>query len=211
MIRALPLLLLVASVAPDAAAAPLDAPAMQALLGRFDEKMKSAGDFTARAYIETKEKDKPDVAYDAVYYRHDADDRFLILFLAPGLALAQHPGGMNHEEMMRRFSDPAAMQKMAAQAEAAQKCMKDIDQKKIDALQKRAEAAGREIERLCEAGKRDEALSKGLDLYREMSADPTVTKLRECTKDMAETMRQMMPNLPGANDEPEPTERDICS
>ncbi|MCB9549890.1 MAG: outer membrane lipoprotein-sorting protein [Myxococcales bacterium] len=83
MIRALPLLLLVASVGPDAAAAPLDAPAMQALLGRFDEKMKSAGDFTARAYIETKEKDKPDVAYDAVYYRHDADDRFLILFLAP--------------------------------------------------------------------------------------------------------------------------------
>ena len=133
------------------------------------------------------------------------------LVIAPALALAQQPGGFNHQEMMRRFSDPAAMQKMADQAEAAQKCMKDIDQKRLDALQKRAETAGREIERLCEAGKRAEALSKGLDLYREMSADPTVVQLRKCTKDMEETMREMMPSLPGANDEPEPTERDICS
>jgi hypothetical protein len=133
------------------------------------------------------------------------------LAIVPGLTLAQQPGGMNHEEMMRRFSDPAAMQKMAAQAEAAQRCMKDIDQKKLDALQKRAEAAGREIERLCDAGKRDEALAKGLDLVQEMRADPTVAKLQECTEEMAESMRQMMPSLPGMNDEPDPTERDICS
>lgn len=66
-----------------AQAAPLDAAAMQALLGEFDAKMKASGDFTARTYIESKEKDKPDVAYKAVFYRHDTEDKFMILFLAP--------------------------------------------------------------------------------------------------------------------------------
>jgi len=64
-------------------AAPLDADGMKTLLASFDKKMKSSGDFTARAFIETKEKDKPDVAYDSMYYRHDQDDKFMILFLAP--------------------------------------------------------------------------------------------------------------------------------
>lgn len=66
-----------------AAAAPLDAAGMQTLLTDFDAKMKASGDFTARAYIESKEKDKPDVAYQSVFYRHDALDKFMILFLAP--------------------------------------------------------------------------------------------------------------------------------
>ncbi|MGK0358515.1 MAG: outer membrane lipoprotein-sorting protein [Bradymonadia bacterium] len=70
-------------IAAPAAAAPLDATGMQTLLTAFDAKMKASGDFTARAYIESKEKDKPDVAYQSVFYRHDALDKFMMLFLAP--------------------------------------------------------------------------------------------------------------------------------
>jgi len=136
----------------------------------------------------------------------------LLLVCGPGLVFAQQPRNADQAEMMRRFQDPAAMQKMAEQAEAAQKCMEGIDQKELDALQKRAEAASKEIERLCAAGKKDEALTRGLALSREMRSNATIKKLRECTKDMSEMMKGMMPTqMPGMNDEPDPTDRDICS
>lgn len=69
-----------ASAAP---AGPLDAPTMASLLGRIDTRQKNSGDFKARAYLETKEKGKADLAYDAVYFRRDADEKFMILFTAP--------------------------------------------------------------------------------------------------------------------------------
>lgn len=69
--------------APPADTAPLDAATMAALLARIDLRQKNTGDFKARAYLETKEKGKADLAYDAVYFRRDADDKFMILFAAP--------------------------------------------------------------------------------------------------------------------------------
>ena len=137
---------------------------------------------------------------------------FVLTLVVPFAAQAQMPEGMDHAEMMRRFQDPAAMQKMAEQAEAAERCMAGIQQSEIDALERKAQAASREIERLCAAGKRDEALAKGLALSREMQSNATIKKIRECTKDMSETMRQMMPmsTMPGVGDD-EPTDDDICS
>lgn len=76
-----------APTAPASAAAapvgPLDAGAMTGLLARIDARQKNTGDFKARAYLETKEKGKADLAYDAVYFRRDADEKFMILFTAP--------------------------------------------------------------------------------------------------------------------------------
>lgn len=141
----------------------------------------------------------------------------VLTFVAAALALAslahaQNPQPMDPNAMMRQLQDPAAMERMAAQAEAAQQCMADIDQDKLDALEKKARQASGEIERLCAAGKRDEALAKGLALSREMSTDETVQKLRECTKDLNEMMKQMMPtSIPGVADDGVPTDDDICS
>lgn len=133
-----------------------------------------------------------------------------LLVWAPSLAFAQQPGNFD-PEMMRRMQDPAAMQEMAAQAKAAQKCMESIDRTKVDALQKRAEAASKEIDGLCAAGKKKEALARGLTLSREMRSDATVKKLRDCTAGMSEMMQGMIPSgLPGMNDEPDPTDSDIC-
>ena len=90
--------------------------------------------------------------------------------------------------------------------------MEGIDQKQLDALQKKAEAASDEIDRLCAAGKKTEALAKGIELAREMQSNKTVKKLRECTKDMSEMMKGMMPKMaPEMHDDSEPTESDICS
>jgi len=143
---------------------------------------------------------------------------FLFFVAGTGPALAQNPGypgvpgNMNAEEMMRRFQDPAAMQRMQEQAQKAQQCMEGIDQKKLDALQKRAMAASKEIETLCANGKKAEALKKGIALSAEMRSDTTIKKLRECTKEMSEAMQGMMPKIsPVLEDDSEPTDSDICS
>lgn len=132
-----------------------------------------------------------------------------LLLGTPGLALAQQPA-YDPSEMMRRMQDPEAMQQMAEQAEAAQKCMEGVDQSQLEALRRRGEETRQEIERLCAAGKQDEALAKGLAFSREVNSDPTLQKLRECSKDLSETMKGMLPAPVPATEE-EPTEDDICS
>lgn len=139
-----------------------------------------------------------------------------LFFMAPLLASAQQrsfdPSQM--EEMMRRFQDPAAMKKMQEQAEAAQKCMEDIDQAKLDALRVRAEAAGKQIEKLCRAGKKDEALEKGLALSRELRSDATLVKLRECSEGLTDMMKDMpwaqMTAMHGIEADKDPGPNDIC-
>jgi len=144
----------------------------------------------------------------------------LILFLlaVSATASAQQPQGIDPsqmQEMMKRFQDPAAMQKMQQQAEAARQCMEGIDQAQLDALRARAEAASHEIEKLCAAGKRTEALTKGLELSKDLQADTTVKKMRECSKGMSEMMQDMpwaqVSGLEGLETEKVPTDDDICS
>ena len=137
-----------------------------------------------------------------------------ILFAFAPLARAQTPPGMGMDPnaMMRQFGNPAAMQEMTAKAEAAERCMADIKKEDMDALERKAKSAADEIERLCKAGKKKEALAKGLALSREMNSDETVLKIRECTKDLNAMMKQMMPTaIPGVDDDSEPTDDDICS
>ena len=145
-----------------------------------------------------------------------------VIALLPLAAVAQQPNpgyqGMDPakmQEMMRQFQDPEAMAKLQRQAEATQRCMGGITQEQIDALQARAEAAGAEIDRLCAEGKKDEALRRGLELNREMQSDKTIKKIRECSKDLSDTMSQMpwaqMNHVKAFEDDEEPTKDDICS
>lgn len=89
---ALPLLLTSAAAvaapgdaaAPAAAAAPgLDQAGTDRLIADIDERQRNSGDYKSRAYIRSKERDKDAVVYEAVIYRRDKDDRFMILFLEP--------------------------------------------------------------------------------------------------------------------------------
>ncbi len=138
--------------------------------------------------------------------------------LTPALALAQMPQGMppgmDAEALMRQFSDPAAMERMQREAEAAQACFSKISEAELKALEKKGKQAGDEIEALCAAGKKKQALAKAMALSREMQNDPTVKQIRECSKQMSETQR-MMQNMPWAQvpgvDDDEPTDDDICS
>jgi len=68
---------------PRAVAEPLDAAGTVALLRAIDERQRSSGDFKSLVYMEQKERDKADVVYEAVIYRRDADDKWMILFIKP--------------------------------------------------------------------------------------------------------------------------------
>ena len=145
--------------------------------------------------------------------------RLILLFaLIPVLSSAQQQPGMDPakmQEMMKRFQDPAAIQEMQQQAEAMQRCMEEIDKKKIEALRVRAEAAGEEIEALCKAGDKAGALSRGLELSRELQNDATLKKAQECSKGIGEMMGGMfeaqMKEIRELQDDKAPTESDICS
>jgi hypothetical protein len=142
----------------------------------------------------------------------------IVLALTPTIGLAQQPPGFDPaqmQEMMKKFQDPAAMQKLQQQAEAASRCMEGIDEKQLRGLQARAEAAGEEIDKLCAAGKKDEALRQGLKLSRELQNDATVKKIRACSAELGDMMKDMpWANMTGLEDiesDTPPTRNDICS
>ena len=56
---------------------------MVEILKGIDVRVKSSGDYKALVYIEQHEKDKPDVAREALVYRRDADQKLMILFTKP--------------------------------------------------------------------------------------------------------------------------------
>lgn len=65
------------------ARAELSAEEQLALLTELDDRQRNSGDYKSLVYIESKQKDKADLVYQAVVYRRDADDKLVILFLKP--------------------------------------------------------------------------------------------------------------------------------
>jgi hypothetical protein len=61
----------------------LTKPEMVDVLKGIDERIRSNGDYKALVYLEQHEKDKPDVAREALVYRRDADQKLMILFTKP--------------------------------------------------------------------------------------------------------------------------------
>ncbi|MBM4352325.1 MAG: outer membrane lipoprotein-sorting protein [Deltaproteobacteria bacterium] len=80
------MLTLTATLLLSAAAVPalaLDADGMKKVLETIDERQRNAGDHKSLVYIQTKEKSREDVVMEAVVYRRDASDQFMILLLKP--------------------------------------------------------------------------------------------------------------------------------
>jgi hypothetical protein len=62
---------------------PLSTQKMVELLKGIDMRIRSSGDYKALVYLEQKQKDKPDVAQEAIVYRRDVDEKLMILFTKP--------------------------------------------------------------------------------------------------------------------------------
>lgn len=66
-----------------AALAPLNAAAATALVKRVDERQRNSGDYKSLVFLRNKDRGKAAVVSEAVIYRRDKDDRFMMLFLKP--------------------------------------------------------------------------------------------------------------------------------
>ena len=53
------------------------------VLSTIDDRQRNSGDYKSQIYMEQKERDKPDIAYKALVYRRDEDDKLMILFTEP--------------------------------------------------------------------------------------------------------------------------------
>jgi outer membrane lipoprotein-sorting protein len=75
-------------LAPHAALA-LTKPEMIEILKVVDERQSNQGDWRSFIYMEQKEKDKVDVAYEALVFRRSRDQKFMILFTKPKASQGQ--------------------------------------------------------------------------------------------------------------------------
>ncbi|MGO9828608.1 MAG: outer membrane lipoprotein-sorting protein [Myxococcaceae bacterium] len=53
------------------------------VLKTIDDRQRNSGDYKSLAYLEQKEKDKTDIAREALIYRRDEDEKLMILFTKP--------------------------------------------------------------------------------------------------------------------------------
>ena len=60
-----------------------DAPDVKQIVKTIDDRQRSDGDYKSLVYLEQKERDKPDVASEALVYRRSSDQKFMILFSKP--------------------------------------------------------------------------------------------------------------------------------
>jgi hypothetical protein len=82
------LALILGALAPRAALA-LGKPELVELLKLVDERQRNQGDWRSLVYMEQKEKNKVDVAYEALVFRRNQDQRFMILFTKPKASQGQ--------------------------------------------------------------------------------------------------------------------------
>jgi predicted lipoprotein len=103
----------------------------------------------------------------------------ILLLLVPIIGSAQDFQGMSEKDM----------QKMMQQMES---CMKQVDQEKLQALEKRAQQIEAELKSLCASGKRDAAQAKAISFEKEMENNPAMKTVKKC----GEIMKDGLPNMP---------------
>jgi hypothetical protein len=67
----------------------LGKPELVEILKVVDERQRNQGDWRSLVYMEQKEKDKVDVAYEALVFRRSKDQRFMIVFSKPKASQGQ--------------------------------------------------------------------------------------------------------------------------
>ena len=81
--RLFPTSVLVAFLLRAIPALALAPPEVDKMVAQVDERQRNVGDYRSVVYIERKERNKNDVVYEALIYRRDASDKFIILFQKP--------------------------------------------------------------------------------------------------------------------------------
>ena len=121
---------------------------------------------------------------------------FFMIVILPATLAAQNYPNLNQTDMQNM------MQKM----QEMQQCMESIDQSKLEKLQGRSEKFKQEIDSLCAEGKRDKAQKRAMAFAKEISSDPSMKKMQECSK----LAQGAMPNMPQVFEEKDYSQHHIC-
>lgn len=102
----------------------------------------------------------------------------------------------------------ADIERMMKGMQAMQQCMSGLDESALERLERRGNSIEAEVNKLCAAGKRDEAQRKAMAFATEFRNDPTAARMLGCT----EQMRDMMPPMPYASwgDEGDDAQGHVC-
>ncbi len=110
----------------------------------------------------------------------------LLLIIAPLFATAAPPyQGMNK----------ADIEKSMQQMREVQACLKNIDQSELKKIGMRSRKIDAEIKSLCAQGKRDKAQNKAISYGKEISGNPTMKKMAQCTAKIKQNpaMKEFIP------------------
>ena len=98
----------------------------------------------------------------------------LILVLIPLSISAQQYPDMN-------MGSQAEMKQMMETMQKMQTCMLKIDKKELKTLEHKGKVFEKEIQELCNKGKREQAQQKAKQIFKVMMNDPIAIKLKKCT------------------------------
>ncbi len=117
---------------------------------------------------------------------------FVLIVVVASAATAQTaPGGINPYANMQNMK-PEDMQNMMQNAQAMQACFAKIGPAPMQWLQKETQKMKAEIVGLCQAGKRDEAMSAAIEKGKALSENEEMKKIMECGQ-MAQSIMATMP------------------
>ncbi|MCG6900777.1 MAG: hypothetical protein LJE75_12365 [Gammaproteobacteria bacterium] len=105
----------------------------------------------------------------------------ILLLILPCICVAQNDQDMSDTDT----------QKMMQQMQQAQACMASIDQAELKKFEQQATQMDTSIKALCASGKRDEAQEEAVAFARDVSNNPSMRKMQECSK-----MMSSMPGMP---------------
>lgn len=111
----------------------------------------------------------------------------ILALLLPVTASAQNYPGMGGGGMSEQD-----MQNMMQQAQKMQTCMQGIDQSRLQEFEQRAQQVEAEVKSLCASDKRADAQQEAMAFGKEVSANPDIQKMVECSK----MMSGMLPAMP---------------
>ncbi|NOQ76809.1 MAG: hypothetical protein GQ475_03250 [Methylococcaceae bacterium] len=107
----------------------------------------------------------------------------IIILLMPVLVSAQDFSAMN----------PQKMQAMMQKAQQMQVCMQNIDQVKMHEFQQRAKQMSEDVQALCSAGSRAEAMNRAMAFSDEIASNTAMQQVKKC----GEIMQGVVPDLLG--------------
>jgi len=93
----------------------------------------------------------------------------IMVILLPVAAVGQNPNmqGMDMQKMMQ------AMQEM-------QQCMEKVDKTELRKMEEESDEMSRELQALCEQGKRDKAQKKAISYGKKIMKNPALEQMRKC-------------------------------